>query len=68
VVIGASEHRRFYDGDVFANWRWTEQWTLTLHVLKIGQQYAPQPGQPLVSPRSDDVRLEISRQFYRTNQ
>jgi hypothetical protein len=68
VVIGASERRRFYDGDVFANWRWTEQWTLTLHVLKIGQQFAPQPGKPLVSPGSDDVRLEISRQFYRTNQ
>ena len=68
VVTGGSERRRFYDGDLWANWRWTEQWTVSLHVLKIGQQFAPQPEQPLVSPRSDDVRLEISRQFYRTNQ
>jgi hypothetical protein len=68
VAAGGSEHRRFYDADFSANWRWTEQWTLTLHMLKIGQQFAPQPGQPPVSPRSDDVRLEISRQFYRTNQ
>lgn len=68
VVTGGTSRRRFYDADVSASWRWTEQWTLTLHVLKIGQQYTERLGQPPVNPTSNDVRLQISRQFYRTNQ
>lgn len=68
VVTGGTSRRRFYDADVSASWRWTEQWTLTLHVLKIGQQYTEQLGRPPVNPTSNDVRLQISRQFYRTNQ
>jgi hypothetical protein len=68
IVTGGTSRRRFYNGDVSASWRWTEQWTLTLHLSKIGQQYIQQLGQPPVNPTSNDVRLQISRQFYRSNQ
>jgi hypothetical protein len=68
VVTGGTSRRRFYNADLSASWRWTEQWTLTLHVLKIGQQYTEQLGRPPVNPTSNDVRFQISRQFHRTNQ
>jgi hypothetical protein len=68
LITGGYSTRRFYDGDVSANWHWTEQWVLSLHVNKIGQQFGAQPGQHSVSPTSNGVSFEISRQFYRTNQ
>jgi hypothetical protein len=68
VVTGGTSRRRYYNGDVSASWRWTEQWTLTLHVSKIGQQYIEQLGRPPVSPTSNGVRFDFSRQFFRTNQ
>jgi hypothetical protein len=68
VLTGGTSRRRFYNADISASWRWTEQWTLTLHVSKIGQQYIQQLGQPPVNPTSNDVKFQISRQFYRTNQ
>ena len=67
VVTGGTSRRRFYNADVSASWRWTEQWTLTLHVSRLGQQYTAQLGRPPVNPTSNDVRFQISRQFYRTN-
>jgi hypothetical protein len=68
VITGGSSRRRFYDIDLSANWHWTEQWTLTAHILAIGQQFTQQLGKPPVNPTSDGIRLEFSRQFYRTNQ
>lgn len=68
VIAGGSGRRRFYDVDLSANWRWTEHWTLSAHLLKIGQQFTGRSGEPPINPTSDGVRLEISRQFYRTNQ
>lgn len=68
LLTGGTSTRRFYNGDISANWHWTEQWVLSLHVSKIGQQFSAQLGQRAVSPTSNGVRLEISRQFYRTNQ
>jgi hypothetical protein len=68
AITGGSSQRRFYDVDLSANWHWTEQWTLTAHVLAIGQQFTQQFGKPSVKPTSDGIRLEISRHFYRTNQ
>ncbi len=68
LLAGGSSTRRFYNGDVSANWHWTEQWVVSLHVNKIGQQFSAQPGQRSVSPTSNGISLEISRQFYRTNQ
>jgi hypothetical protein len=68
ILTGGYSTRRFYDGDISANWHWTEQWILSLHVNKIGQQYVAQTGQRPVSPTSNGVTFAISRQFYRTNQ
>jgi hypothetical protein len=68
VTTGGTSRRRYYNGDFSSSWRWTEHWTLTLHLTKIGQQYTAQLGRPPVNPTSDGVRLDFSRQFYRTNQ
>jgi hypothetical protein len=64
LITGGSIQRRFYSGDLSAVWHWTEQWLLTLRVTKIGQKIQ----QPSISATSNGVSLEISRQFYRTNQ
>ena len=68
LLTGGTSTRRFYDGDVSANWHWTEQWILSLHVNKLEQQFSAQSGQRDASPTSSGVSFEISRQFYRTNQ
>jgi hypothetical protein len=68
LVTGGYSTRRFYDGDISANWRWTEQWFVSLHVNKIGQRFGAQTGQGSVSPTSNGVSFEISRHFYQTNQ
>jgi hypothetical protein len=68
LITGGYSTRRFYDADISANWHWTEQWVLSLHVNKIGQQFGGQPGQRSVSPTSNGVSFQIMRQFYRTNQ
>jgi hypothetical protein len=68
LLTGGYSTRRFYNGDISANWHWTEQWILSLHVNKIGQRFGAQAGQRPVSPTSDGVSLEISRHFYQTNQ
>jgi hypothetical protein len=63
VIGGGSVDRRFYDMDFSAQWHWTEQWSVTLGARILGQRY----GQPTVSAVSNGLSLEISRQFYRTN-
>lgn len=63
VIGGGSVDRRFYDIDFSAQWHWTEQWSVTLGARILGQRY----DQPAVSAVSDGLSLEISRQFYRTN-
>lgn len=68
LITGGSSSRQFYDGVLSANWHLTEQWVLTLYVSKITQQFAAQPGQHALSPTSNGVSFEISRQFHRTNQ
>jgi hypothetical protein len=68
LLTGGYSTRRFYDGDISANWRWTEQWFVSLHVSKIGQRFDVQTGQGSASPTSNSVSFEISRHFYQTNQ
>lgn len=68
LVTGESATRQFYDLDLSALWKWTEQWTIAMHVARIEQRLEAAAGQPAVSPASNNVTLEISRQFYRTNQ
>ena len=64
VIGGGSVDRRFYNVDFSAQWHWTEQWRVTLDARVLGQRY----NQPVVvSAESSGLSLEISRQFYRTN-
>jgi hypothetical protein len=63
VIGGGSTQRRFFDVELSAAWRWTENWTMTLRVSKVGQQYA----EPAGTTTSNGLFFEISRQFYRTN-
>jgi hypothetical protein len=68
LLTGGDSTRRFYNVDLSINWHWTEQWILSAHLNKIGQQFGAQPNQPAVNPSSNGFSLELSRQFYRTNQ
>jgi hypothetical protein len=63
AIGGGSVDRRFYDIDLSAQWHWTEQWSVTLGARILGQRY----DHPAVSAVSNGLSLEISRQFYRTN-
>jgi hypothetical protein len=63
VIGGGSTDRRYYSADLSALWHWTEQWLVTMHATKLTQQYGP----PDISATSSGVSLQISRQFYRTN-
>jgi hypothetical protein len=44
-----------------ANWHWTPQWIISMHVARITQQYGPPP----VSAASSGVGLDFTRQFLR---
>ncbi len=68
LIAGGSATRQFYDLDLSAQWKWTEQWTIAMHVSRIEQRLEAAAGQAAVSPTSNGVTLEISRQFNRTNQ
>jgi hypothetical protein len=45
-----------------ANWHWTPQWIISMHVARITQQYGPPP----VNAASSGVGLDFIRQFLRT--
>jgi hypothetical protein len=44
-----------------ANWHWTEQWIVSMHVMRLSQQYGPPP----VSGASSGVSVDMVRQFLR---
>jgi hypothetical protein len=68
LVGGGTATRRFYDIDASANYHLSEQWVVTVHATKVGQQFPGAAGQPSANPSSTGVSLQISRQFYQTNQ
>jgi hypothetical protein len=63
VEGGGSAELHYYSANLSATWHWTEQWLVTLSATKVAQSY----GAPTVSAASTGVSLQISRQFYRTN-
>jgi hypothetical protein len=65
VIGGGTTTRKYYYGDLTATYHWTENWLITGHITKLSQQYTLAGAN--VSPTSNGVRLEIMRQFYRTN-
>ncbi|HEY0802987.1 MAG TPA: hypothetical protein VGD54_19280, partial [Steroidobacteraceae bacterium] len=52
---------RFLNVQLTANWHWTPQWIISMHVMRITQQFSPPP----VSVASSGVSLDIVRQFLR---
>jgi len=63
VEGGGSTESHYYSANFSATWHWTEQLLVTLSATKVAQSY----GAPTVSAASTGVSLQISRQFYRTN-
>jgi len=63
VEGGGSTQSHYYSANFSATWHWSEQSLVTLSATKIAQTY----GVPTVSAASTGVSLQISRQFYRTN-
>ena len=63
VAGGGSLERHYYNGGVSTIWHWTEQWLVTLSASRVQQTYA----QPTLSAASTGVSIQISKQFYRTN-
>jgi hypothetical protein len=68
LTTGGTSTRRFFLADVSAQWHWTEQWTVAMHLSKVTQDFPAQNDQPSASPTSNSVTLQITRQFYATNQ
>ncbi len=63
VQNGGSSEAHYYSANFSATWHWTEQWLVTLSATKVEQTF----GALTVSAASTGVSLQISRQFYRTN-
>jgi hypothetical protein len=63
VQGGGSTEAHYFSANLSATWHWTEQWLATLSATRIAQSY----DAPSVSAASTGVSLQISRQFYRTN-
>ncbi len=64
LIAGGSANRRYYYATLSATWHWTEQWNVILKAVKVAQISAG----PSNAPGSNNLSVEISRQFYRTNQ
>ncbi len=56
-------NERFLNSQLTANWHWTEQWMLSLHVNRVTQHYGPPP----TTSSSNGLALDIVRQFLRTD-
>jgi hypothetical protein len=58
---GAFASRSFFQGDVSADWKWTPEWTISLHATRVDESYRTQD----LTAASNRVALQISRQFLR---
>jgi hypothetical protein len=60
---GAFASRSFFQADISADWKWTPNWTASLHATRVNESY-----QTLgLTAASNRVALQISRQFLRIN-
>jgi len=64
VITGGEVKHRFYSVSASASWRWTEHWSIGLHASKVEQEF----GQGSGNPSSSAISIDVSRQFFRTNQ
>jgi hypothetical protein len=58
---GAFASRSFFSGDVSADWKWTPDWTISLHGTRVDESYKTLG----LDAESNRVSLQISRQFLR---
>jgi hypothetical protein len=56
-----TDEGRYLNVAVTANWHWTPQWLISIHAIRITQQYSPPP----VTATSNGVSVDIVRQFLR---
>lgn len=62
AVLGAAATEvHYFNAQLTADWRWTEQWIISMHATRITQQYGP----PSVSAASSGVSVDIVRHFLR---
>jgi hypothetical protein len=60
---GAFASRSFFSGDVSADWKWTPDWTISLHGTRVDESYKTLG----LDAASDRISLQISRQFLRVD-
>jgi hypothetical protein len=58
---GAFASRSFFSGDLSADWKWTPDWTISLHGTRVDESYRTLG----LTAASNRVSLQISRQFLR---
>lgn len=54
---------KYLNVQLTANWHWTDQWIVSLHALRIADQF----GASIVSAASNGVSIDVTRQFLRTD-
>ena len=62
AVKGTESTTRYLNARLGANWHWTPQWTISLGVSRVMQQYSPPP----ISAASTTISVAFVRQFLRT--
>jgi hypothetical protein len=60
---GPVSSQRYIFAEATANWHWSAQWLLSFHAIRVSNRY----GNPGVSPSSNEVSVDIVRQFLRTD-
>jgi hypothetical protein len=60
---GGTIHLQYLNAQLTANWSVTPQWVLSLHAMHYTRKYGP----PNISGSSNDVGLDLVRQFPRTD-
>ncbi|MGO9993440.1 MAG: hypothetical protein ACLPTF_13120 [Steroidobacteraceae bacterium] len=60
---GASSSVRYLNAQLTANWHWTSQWLISMHVLRVSQERGP----PTITVASNGVSVDIVRQFLRSD-
>jgi hypothetical protein len=63
AVNGTETSSRYLNTSLTANWHWIPQWTVSVSVARIAQQYG---GPPPISAGSTNFTVNFVRQFLRT--
>jgi hypothetical protein len=58
---GVEVNGEYFNAQFTANWHWTAQWLISMHVIRVSQERGP----PTISIASNEVSVDIVRQFLR---